>query len=36
MLAVSNDLIEQINAHLEEAYPDEGAGFLLGEEGQVV
>lgn len=36
MLTVSNDLIAQINAHLEEAYPDEGAGFLLGEEGQVV
>jgi proteasome lid subunit RPN8/RPN11 len=36
MLAVSNDLIEQINAHVEEAYPEEGAGFLLGEDGQVV
>jgi proteasome lid subunit RPN8/RPN11 len=36
MLAVSKDLIEQINAHLEKAYPDEGAGFLLGEDGQVV
>jgi proteasome lid subunit RPN8/RPN11 len=36
MLAVSNDLIKQINAHVEEAYPEEGAGFLLGEEGQVV
>ncbi len=36
MLAVSNDLIEQINAHVQEAYPEEGAGFLLGEEGQVV
>ena len=36
MLAVSKDLIEQINAHVQEAYPEEGAGFLLGEDGQVV
>jgi proteasome lid subunit RPN8/RPN11 len=36
MLAISNDLLEQINAHVEEAYPEEGAGFLLGEDGQVV
>jgi proteasome lid subunit RPN8/RPN11 len=35
MLAVSNDLIEQINAHVQEAYPDEGAGFLIGVEGEV-
>lgn len=35
MLAVSNDLIERINAHVEEAYPEEGAGFLLGDEGVV-
>ena len=35
MLVVSNDLIKQINAHLEAAYPEEGAGFLLGDEGQV-
>jgi proteasome lid subunit RPN8/RPN11 len=35
MLAVSNDLIERINAHVEEAYPEEGAGFLLGDEGEV-
>jgi proteasome lid subunit RPN8/RPN11 len=35
MLAVSNDLIERINAHVEEAYPEEGAGFLLGHEGEV-
>ena len=25
-------LIEQLHAHLEEAYPGEGAGFLLGKE----
>jgi proteasome lid subunit RPN8/RPN11 len=35
MLAVSNDLIEQINKHVEEAYPEEGAGFLIGAEGEV-
>jgi len=35
MLVVSNHLIEQINAHVEEAYPEEGAGFLIGEDGEV-
>ena len=35
MLAVSNDLVEQINKHVEEAYPEEGAGFLIGVEGEV-
>jgi proteasome lid subunit RPN8/RPN11 len=35
MLTVSNDLIEQINRHVEEAYPEEGAGFLIGVEGEV-
>ncbi|HQU35536.1 MAG TPA: M67 family metallopeptidase [Anaerolineales bacterium] len=35
MLKISNDLVTKINAHLEAAYPDEGAGFLLGEEGEV-
>ena len=35
MLVVSNQLIEQINAHVEEAYPEEGAGFLIGEDGEV-
>jgi len=35
MLSVSNDLVERINAHVEEAYPEEGAGFLLGVEGEV-
>jgi proteasome lid subunit RPN8/RPN11 len=28
-------LIEQINAHVEEAYPEEGAGFLVGDDGEV-
>jgi proteasome lid subunit RPN8/RPN11 len=35
MLIVPNHLIEQINTHVEKAYPEEGAGFLLGEEGEV-
>lgn len=35
MLAVSKKLIEEINLHLEKAYPEEGAGFLLGVEGDV-
>jgi len=35
MLNISNHLVEKINAHLEAAYPGEGAGFLLGEEGDV-
>jgi len=35
MLVVPNRLIEQINDHVEKAYPEEGAGFLLGEDGEV-
>ena len=35
MLAITNDLIGQINNHVEEAYPEEGAGFLIGVEGEV-
>ncbi len=35
MLLVSNDLLGQINAHVQEAYPEEGAGFLIGVEGEV-
>ncbi len=35
MLVVSGELLEQINAHVEGAYPEEGAGFLLGVEGEV-
>ena len=35
MLAISSKVIGQINAHVEEAYPEEGAGFLLGAEGDV-
>lgn len=29
-LSVSQDLLAQIHEHGEQAYPDEGAGFLLG------
>jgi proteasome lid subunit RPN8/RPN11 len=35
MLVVSNKLNERINAHVESAYPEEGAGFLIGIEGEV-
>ena len=35
MLVVSNKLIERINEHVEKAYPGEGAGFLLGVDGDV-
>ena len=35
MLAVPNRLLEQMNAHVEKAYPEEGAGFLIGDEGEV-
>ena len=35
MLVLSNDLIVRINAHVEQAYPEEGAGFLIGNDGEV-
>ena len=35
MLVVPGRLMEQINAHVEKAYPEEGAGFLIGEDGRV-
>ena len=35
MLVVPGRLIEQMNAHVENAYPEEGAGFLIGEAGDV-
>ena len=35
MLVLSNDLIERINEHVEHAYPEEGAGFLIGDGGEV-
>ena len=35
MLVVPNQLVEQINEHVEKAYPEEGAGFLIGDDGEV-
>lgn len=35
MLVLSKELIEKISAHVESAYPEEGAGFLLGGDGEV-
>ena len=35
MLNIANQLIERMNAHMEAAYPEEGAGFLIGDEGEV-
>ena len=35
MLAVPDRLMNEINEHVENAYPEEGAGFLIGEEGEV-
>ena len=35
MLVLPNHLLEQMNTHVEKAYPEEGAGFLIGEEGEV-
>jgi proteasome lid subunit RPN8/RPN11 len=35
MLTISTALLEKITAHLEAAYPEEGAGFLLGAVGEV-
>ena len=33
-LELSTELLSQIQKHGETAYPEEGAGFLLGQEGQ--
>lgn len=35
MLVVPSQLVEQMNAHVEKAYPEEGAGFLIGANGEV-
>ena len=35
MLVISKDLLDQIYAHVEKAYPEEGAGFLIGNGGKV-
>jgi proteasome lid subunit RPN8/RPN11 len=34
-IKISNKLLSQINKHVETAYPEEGAGFLLGSENEV-
>lgn len=34
-LALSKALLDQIHAHGEKAYPEEGAGFLIGSDGRV-
>lgn len=34
-LAIPRELLSQIHAHGEQAYPEEGAGFLIGSEGTV-
>ena len=34
-IKISQTLIEKINIHVEAAYPEEGAGFLLGIDGEV-
>jgi proteasome lid subunit RPN8/RPN11 len=35
MLVVSDQLIERIENHVEKAYPEEGAGFLIGSGNEV-
>jgi proteasome lid subunit RPN8/RPN11 len=35
VLEISPDLLVKIHSHAEEAYPEEGAGFLLGQDGEV-
>ena len=32
---ISKEIADGINAHVEAAYPEEGAGFLIGVEGEV-
>ncbi|HSL28217.1 MAG TPA: M67 family metallopeptidase [Anaerolineales bacterium] len=34
-LAISKELLDQIHAYGEQAYPEEGAGFLIGSDGKV-
>jgi proteasome lid subunit RPN8/RPN11 len=34
-LVIPNQLVLRMNAHMERAYPEEGAGFLIGENGEV-
>ncbi len=34
-IKITTDILDEINKHVEEAYPEEGAGFLVGVEGEV-
>ena len=34
-IKITTDILDEINQHVEEAYPEEGAGFLVGVEGEV-
>lgn len=34
MLKLSKEVLDEIHVHGEQAYPEEGAGFLLGSEGE--
>ena len=34
-LAIRSDVLQQIHAHGESSYPEEGAGFLIGNEGRI-
>lgn len=34
-LAIPKNLLDQIHTHGEKAYPEEGAGFLIGSDGRV-
>ncbi|MBT3336355.1 MAG: M67 family metallopeptidase [Anaerolineae bacterium] len=34
MLKIPQNLLDQIHQHLEETYPEEGVGFLLGMDGE--
>ena len=34
-IKISTEVLDGINKHVEEAYPEEGAGFLIGLEGEV-
>ncbi len=34
-IKISTDVLDGINKHVQEAYPEEGAGFLIGVEGEV-
>ncbi|HNC10016.1 MAG TPA: hypothetical protein PLX14_14995, partial [Anaerolineales bacterium] len=34
-LRIANELVSEIETHIEAAYPEEGAGFLLGTDGEV-